>query len=96
MYVIWNCSQSDYTGEGLPKGYEGMSLEAQFDMVKDRIRLIHLRELSTEYPWRELFSLLSKADYKGYCDIEVSPASCEAVRYLNNYRALFHALQNSL
>ncbi len=96
VYVIWNCSQSDYTGEGLPKGYEGMSLEAQFDLVKDRIRLIHLRELSTEYPWRELFSLLRKAGYKGYCDIEVSPASCEPIRYLNNYRALFLALQNAL
>jgi sugar phosphate isomerase/epimerase len=96
VYVIWNCSQSDYTGEDLPKGYEGMSLKAQFDMVKDRIRLIHLRELSTKYPWRELFSLLSKAGYKGYCDIEVSPASCEPIRYLNNYRALFLALQNAL
>lgn len=96
VYVIWNCSQSDFTGEGLPKGYEGIGLEAQFNMVKDRIRCVHLRDLSTEYPWRELFSLLNKSGYKGYCDIEVSPASCEPIRYLNNFRALFHALQNAL
>lgn len=96
VYVIWNCSDSDYTGEGLPKGYEGMGLEAQFDMVKDRIRCVHLRELSTPYPWRNLFGLLSKAGYDGYLDIEVSPASCEPVRYLNNYRALFLALQNTI
>ena len=96
VYVIWNCSESDYTGEGLPKGYEGMGLEAQFDMVKDRIRCVHLRELSTSYPWRELFSLLTKAGYQGYLDIEVSPASCEPIRYLHNYRALFLALQNAL
>jgi sugar phosphate isomerase/epimerase len=96
VYVIWNCSQSDFTGEGLPKGYEGLGLEAQFDMVKDKIRCVHLRDLSSDYPWRELFSLLSKSGYKGYCDIEVSPASCEPVRYLSNFRTLFLALQNAI
>lgn len=96
VYVIWNCSQSDFTGEGLPKGYEGMGLEAQFNMVKDRIRCVHLRDLSSDYPWRELFSLFSKSGYKGYFDIEVSPESCEPIRYLNNFRALFLALQNAL
>ena len=96
VYVIWNCSQSDHTGEGLPKGYEGMSLEAQFNLVKDRIGCVHLRDLSTDYPWRDLFRLLSNSGYKGYCDIEVSPASCEPIRYLSNFRALFLALQDAL
>lgn len=96
VYIIWNCSDSDYNGEGLPKGYEGLGLEAQFNMVKDRIRCIHLRDLSTPYPWRELFALLSKSGYKGYCDIEVSPESCEPIRYLSNFRALFLSLQNAL
>jgi sugar phosphate isomerase/epimerase len=96
LYIIWNCSDSDFTGEGLPKGYEGMGLEKQFDLVKDRIGCVHLRELSTNYPWRKLFSLLNTSGYKGYCDIEVSPASCEPIRYLDNYRALFLALQNAL
>jgi len=96
LYIIWNCMNSDFTGEGLPKGYEGMGLEEQFDLVKDRIGCIHLRDLSTDYPWRRLFSLLSASGYKGYCDIEVSPASCEPIRYLQNFRALFLALQNAL
>lgn len=96
LYIIWNCSDSDHTGEGLPKGYEGMSLEKQFDLVKDKIGCVHLRDLSTNYPWRRLFSLLNKSGYKGYCDIEVSPASCEPIRYLDNFRALFLALQNAL
>lgn len=96
LYIIWNCSESDFTGEGLPKGYEGMSLEEQFNLVKDRIGCVHLRELFTNYPWRKLFSLLSTSEYKGYCDIEVSPASCEPIRYLENYWALFLALQNAL
>jgi len=96
VYIIWNCSRSDFTGEGLPRGYEGMSLEAQFNLVKDRIGCIHLRELFSDYPWRELFRLLSKSGYKGYCDAELSPESCEPVRMMNNFRALFLALQNAL
>ena len=96
VYVIWNCSESDYTGVGLPKGSEGMSLEAQFNLVKDKIGNVHLRELSTSYPWRELFALLAKSGYKGYCDVEVSPESAEPVRYMHNYRALFLALQNAV
>jgi hypothetical protein len=96
VFIIWNSSPSDFTGEGLPGGYEGMGLEAQFNMVKDRIGCIHLRELFSDYPWRELFKLLSKSGYKGYCDAELSPESCEPVRMMNNFRALFLALQNAL
>jgi sugar phosphate isomerase/epimerase len=96
VYVIWNSSDSDYTGEGLPKGYEGMSLEDQFNLVKDRIRCIHMREMFTPYPWRELFSLLSKAGYKGYCDAELADQSCEPVRMMKNYRTAFLAMQNAV
>lgn len=96
LYVLWNCSPSDFTGENLPKGYEGMGLEEQFELVKGRIGCVHLRDLSTNYPWRKLFSLLSASGYQGYCDIEVSPESCEPMRYLENYRALFLALQDAL
>lgn len=96
VYIIWNNSNSDYTGEGLPKGYEGMGLEAQFNLVKDRIGNVHLRELFTDYPWRQLFSLLSKSGYKGYLDIELSDQSCEPVRMMKNYRVGFLALQNAL
>jgi len=96
VYVIWNNSNSDYTGEGLPKGYEGMSLEAQFNLVKNRIGNVHLRELFSDYPWRQLFSLLSTAGYKGYLDIELSDPSCEPVRMMKNYRVGFLALQNAI
>lgn len=96
VYIIWNNSDSDYTGEDLPKGYEGMSLEAQFNLVKGRIGNVHLRELFTDYPWRKLFSLLSQSGYKGYCDIELSDESCEPVRMMKNYRVGFLALQNAL
>ncbi len=96
VWIIWNNSDSDYTGKDLPKGYEGMSLEDQFNLVKGRIGNVHLRELYTDYPWRKLFSLLSKSGYKGYLDIELSDESCEPVRMMKNYRVGFLALQNAL
>ncbi len=97
LAMIWNCSASDTgKGPGLPKGFEGMGIDAQFNLVKGRIGNVHLRELSSDYPWRDLFRLLSQSGYQGYCDVEVSPESAEPVRYMRNYRALFLALQNAV
>lgn len=72
-----------------------MSHEDQFNLVKGRIGNVHLRTY-TDYPWRKLFSLLSKSGYKGYLDIELSDESCEPVRMMKNYRVGFLALQNTL
>ena len=94
--IIWNNSDSDFTGEGLPKGYEGMSLEDQFKLVKGRIGNVHMRELFTDYPWRRLFRLLGESGYQGYCDIELSEESCEPVRMMKNYRVGFLALQDAV
>lgn len=87
VYVIWNSSPNDVLGEGL---------EAHFNMVKDRIRCVHLRELFNGYPWREFFSMLSKSGYKGYLDAELNDQSCEPIRMMKNYHALFLALQNAV
>ena len=87
VYVIWNSSPNDVKGEGL---------EAHVNMVKDKIRCVHLRELFSDYPWREFFSLLGKSGYKGYLDAELSEQSCEPVRMMKNYHALFLALQNAV
>lgn len=86
-YIVWNSLPNDVKGEGL---------EAHFNMVKDRIGCIHLHELSSDYPYRQLFSLLRKAGYNGYCDAELRDPSCEPVRMMDNYRALFFALQNAI
>jgi sugar phosphate isomerase/epimerase len=87
VYVNWNCDASDVEAPGF---------EANFNSVKDRIRNIHMHDLSDEqYPYRKLFALLKGAGYKGYCDAEVQ-ASCEPIRFMKYYRALFLALQNAL
>ncbi len=87
VYVNWNCSAHDTDDPGF---------ETNFNMIKDRIRNIHLHELWNEdYPYRKLFTLLKQSGYQGYCDAEVS-ASCEPLRFMKYYRALFLALQNAI
>ncbi|MBN2325624.1 MAG: TIM barrel protein [Candidatus Omnitrophica bacterium] len=87
LYVNWNCDRTDVEEPGF---------EANFKLVKDRIRNIHMHELWNEnYPYRQLFELLRKAGYQGYCDAEVGQ-SCEPVKFMTYYRALFLALQNAI
>ncbi len=87
VWVNWNCDRTDVEEPGF---------EAHFEMVKDRIRNIHLHDLFNEqYPYRTLFALLRRSGYRGYCDAEVGP-SLEPVTFMKYYRALFLALQNEL
>lgn len=87
VYICWNSSRNDLTGEGF---------EANFEMVKSKIHLVHMHELwSEEYPYRKLFKLLKESGYKGYCLAEI-PATSEPIRLMRYYRALFLAYQNLL
>ena len=81
--VCWNSNPGEVV--------EG-SVKSNFDLVKDWIRLVHINELHRiEYPWRELFSLLKKAKYDGYCLAEI-PGTSDPERVMNYYRALWTAL----
>jgi sugar phosphate isomerase/epimerase len=69
---------------------------ANFNSVKDRIKGVHMHDLTDEtYPYRLFFSLLSESGYKGYCNAEVDQ-SCEPIKFMKYYRALFLALQNAI
>jgi len=87
VYMNWNCDGTDVEEPGF---------EANFNMVKDRIRNLHIHELwNPKYPYRKLFALLRKSGFPGYCDAEVGQSS-EPVKFMKYYRALFLALQNVL
>ena len=87
VYVNWNCDLLDTSGKGL---------EYNFNLVKDRIKGVHMHDLHNEdYPYRLFFKLLAESGYKGYCNAEVA-ASCEPVTFMKYYRALFLALQNAI
>ena len=75
LYMNWNCDGTDVEEPGF---------EANFHSVKDRIRNIHLHDLTNEkYPYRRLFELLRKNGYAGYCDAEIkgSPEPLRLMRY---------------
>jgi sugar phosphate isomerase/epimerase len=87
VYVNWNCNPEDTEDNGI---------EYNFNLLKDRLRGVHMHEMwMPEYPYRQLFKLLSGIGYKGYCNAEID-GNPDAVRFLKYYRALFLAYQDAI
>ncbi len=85
--VCWNSNPTDLAGDGF---------EANFDLVKNKIFSVHLRDLSLEdYPFRKLFARLNEAKFTGYCLAEIPP-STDPVRVMQYFRALWLAYQDLL
>lgn len=83
--VCWNSNQTDLAGEGF---------DHNFNLVKDKIMLVHITELYNEnYPYRKLFHNLNEIDYHGYCLAEI-PETSDPVRLMKYYRGLWLALQD--
>jgi len=83
VVVCWN-SNAGETVEG--------SLVPKFDLVKQKLGgTVHIHDLYDDYPYRELFGLLRKQDYDGYC-LSESPATSDALRVMKYYRLLFDEL----
>jgi sugar phosphate isomerase/epimerase len=82
--VCWNSNDSDLAGDGF---------DANFDLVKDWIIAVHMRDLYLEnYPFRRLLVRLKEIGYEGYCLAEI-PESPDPLRVMRYYRALFLAYQ---
>ena len=84
LFACWNSNQNDLEDGGLVENFE---------LLKDKIRLVHMRDIFLEeYPWRQLIHLLQDAGYNGYCCAEI-PESADPVRVMQYYRALFLSYQ---
>jgi sugar phosphate isomerase/epimerase len=82
VFVCWNSNQSDVV--------EG-SVRPSFDLVGDKIRLVHMRDLYLEeYPWRDLLRLLKESGYDGFCLAEI-PESADPERVMRYFRGLWEA-----
>ncbi len=79
--VCWNCNDEEV---------ENGSIKANFELLKDHIRNVHIHELY-EYPYKELFGLLRGIGYDRYLLVEAAH-SLEPERYLSYYHALFHEM----
>src|SRR5438093_12599112 len=83
--VCWNSNPTDLVDGGF---------DANFQLVRDQIGQIHMRDLFVEeYPWRRLFAALTDMKFQGYCFAEI-PESTDPVRVLRYFKGLFRAYQN--
>lgn len=87
VVVNWNSNESDLEDGGFDAG---------FDLVKDKIRHVHINELyKPDYPYRRLFERLHEMGYSGWCMAEIQ-GSPDPLRLLKFYKGLFLALQDAL
>jgi sugar phosphate isomerase/epimerase len=85
--ACWNSNQTDLDGDGF---------DANFDLVKNRIFTVHLRDLYLEeYPFRKLLTRLNQSGFTGYCLAEISE-STDPLRTLRYFRSLWLAYQDLL
>ena len=85
--ACWNSNQTDLDGAGFDKN---------FDLVKDKIFSVHLRDLFLEeYPFRKLFRRLNEIQFSGFCLAEIPPSN-DAVRVMKYFRGLWLAYQDIL
>ena len=85
--VCWNSNQTDLDGDGFDRN---------FDLVKNKIITVHLRDLFLEeYPFRRLFRRLNEIRFTGFCLAEIPPSN-DPVRVMKYFRALWLAYQELL
>ncbi|GAG54504.1 unnamed protein product [marine sediment metagenome] len=87
LYACWNSNNFSPTMTDMDKNG---SIEDNFNLLKERIGLVHINELWNEYPWKKLFFLLKDSGYDGFCLAEI-PTNPEPERLLRYYHALFKA-----
>ena len=79
-----------------PTDLEGAGFDANFDLLKNKIFTVHLRDIYLEdYPFRRLFQRLNESGFKGYCFAEI-PESPDPLRVMRYLRSLWLAYQGLL
>lgn len=82
--VCWNSNETDLAGAGL---------EANFKLVKDTLgATVHIHDLISDYPWRQLFALLKRANYAGWTLLEEGNPTADPVRVMKYYRLVWETL----
>jgi sugar phosphate isomerase/epimerase len=80
--LCWNSNPTDVANG---------SVKESFALLRPWIKNVHINELTSGYPYRELFRLLQESKYSRYILCECQ-ASKEPERFLKYYRALFNEL----
>ncbi|MBT3344310.1 MAG: sugar phosphate isomerase/epimerase [Gemmatimonadetes bacterium] len=83
VFACWNSNMQDRDEAGC--------IDDNFALLAKDIRLVHITELSNEYPWARLFELLGTSGYDGFTLAEIPAAEHDALRLMRYYRALWLA-----
>jgi len=83
-FACWNSNG----GEPDEKG----SIRWAFDLLKPWIRSVHINELITAYPWKELFDLLKANGYGDRFTLAEIQGNPDPERFFKYYRALWAQL----
>jgi sugar phosphate isomerase/epimerase len=81
--LCWNSNDADLAGAGLA---------ANFASVQDRIGTVHIHDLVSNYPWRELFALLKGAKFDGWTLLEEGNTTTDPIRVMKYYRLLWETM----
>ncbi len=80
--ACWNSNATDVVNG---------SVKPSFDLLRPYLKSCHINELSSSYPWRELFTLMQKTGYERWTLCECQESK-EPERFLGYYRALWREL----
>ena len=80
--ACWNSNPTDVVSG---------SVKQSFDLLRPYLKSCHINELTSSYPWRELFTLMRKSGYDRWTLCEVAESK-EPERFLAYYRALWTEL----
>ena len=83
--ICWNCNPVDMNPPGL---------EGNFNMVKQWIGdVVHVHELNlNNYPYQQLFNLLSGIDFNGWILLEASSKPADRIAAMKEQLALFNEM----
>jgi sugar phosphate isomerase/epimerase len=83
--LCWNSNPTDVVDGSVKKSW---------DLLRPWVKNAHINELSNDYPWRELFTLMNKSGYDRYTLCEAAESK-EPERFLRYYKSLWTELSRA-
>lgn len=85
VYACWNSNSREVVNG---------SIKANFELLKNKIRLVHMRDLyEPDYPWGVLLHLLRGINYQGFTLLESGRETTDPIPVMRYCRALWEQLQ---
>ena len=97
MAALMKLTRNDQVGlcwNSNPQDIVDGSVKQYFQLLRPWIRNVHINELASDYPYRELFALLRASKYERYTLCEAQESK-EPERFLRWYRALWMELNRN-